>query len=161
MAILKWLKIDFFSHSVLPLIRFRAKKIVMTLKMKVWLVSQGLLVLTACIIQLTFYREIQYGPFRGMPKRPYWEIIKGVDPVAPEAIRSLKPELYDARLPMSEGEAKSRGLAAYRLAARQEDGLRFAFVGGFVVNGIYFVVFHVLFSYFTHALRSAEKKRQS
>ena len=161
MATLKWLKIDFFNHSVLPLIRFRAKKIVMTLKMKVWLVSQGLLVLTACIIQLTFYREIQYGPFRGMPKRPYWEIIKGVDPVAPEAIRSLKPELYDARLPMSEGEAKSRGLAAYRLAARQEDGLRFAFVGGFVVNGIYFVVFHVLFSYFTHALRSAEKKRPS
>ena len=131
----------------------------MTLKMKVWLVSQGLLVLTACIIQLTFYREIQYGPFRGMPKRPYWEIIKGVEPVAPEAIRSLKPELYDARLPMSEGEAKRRGLAAYRLAARQEDGLRFAFVGGFVVNGLYFVVFHVLFSYFTHALRSAQKKR--
>ena len=39
------------------------------------------------------YREIQYGPFRGMPKRPYWEIIKGAEPVALDAIRSLKPEL--------------------------------------------------------------------
>ena len=133
----------------------------MTLKMKVWLVSQGLLVLTACIIQLTFYREIQYGPLRGMPKRPYWEIIKGVDPVAPGGIHSMKPELYDARLPMSDGEAKRRGLVAYRLAARQEDGLRSAFVGGFVVNGLYFIVFHVLFSYFTRALRSAKKNQPS
>jgi len=133
----------------------------MKLKTKMWLVSQGVLVLTACIIQLTFYHEIQYGPFRGMPKRPYWEIIKGVEPVVPEAIIELKPELYDARLPMTDSEAKRRNLTAYRLAARQEDGLIVAFVGGFVVNGLYFVLFHVLFSYFTNAFRAAAKNRPS
>ena len=37
--------------------------------------SQGLLVLTAVLIQLTFYREIKLGPLLGMTKRPYWEII--------------------------------------------------------------------------------------
>ena len=161
MATLKWLTIVFFSHSVLPLLRFRAKRLAMKLKTKMWFVSQGLLVLTACIIQLTFYHEIQYGPFRGMAKRPYWEIIKGVEPAAPKAILGLKPELYDARLPMTDGEAKRRNLTAYRLAARQEEGLRVAFVGGCVVNGLYFVLFHVLFSYFTKALRAAEKNRPS
>jgi hypothetical protein len=133
----------------------------MKLKTKSWLVSQGLLILTACIIQLTFYREIQYGPIRGMPKRPYWEIIKGVEPVVPELLLGLKPELYDARLPMSDDEAKRRNLTAYRLVARQEDGLRVAFTGGLVVNMLYLVLFHVLYSYFARAVRVAGKKRPS
>ena len=70
----------------------------------------------------------------------------------------MKPELYDARLP-ERWRGKRRGLVAYRLAARREDGLRSAFVGGFVVNGLT-IVFHVLFSYFTRALRSAKKISQ-
>jgi len=133
----------------------------MKFRTKMWLVSQCVLIVTACIIQLTFYHEIQYGPIKGMAKRPYWEIIKGVDPVLPESTLGLQPELYDARLPMNDDEAKRRNLSGYRLAARQEDGLRVALVGGFVVNLLYFVLFHVLFSYFTNALQAAGKNRAS
>ena len=133
----------------------------MKFRTKIWLVSQCVLIVTACIIQLTFYHEIQYGPIKGMAKRPYWDIIKGVEPVLPKAIEDLRPELYDARIPMTADEAKRRNLTAYRLAARQEDGLKVAFVGGFVVNGLYFARFHVLFAYFTKALRRAEKNRAS
>ena len=48
--------------------------------------SQGLLVLTAVLIQLTFYREIKLGPLLGMTKRPYWEIIYDRPPEIPEFI---------------------------------------------------------------------------
>ena len=41
----------------------------MKLKTKAWLFSQGILLITALIIQLTFYREIKVGPLLGMPKR--------------------------------------------------------------------------------------------
>ena len=40
----------------------------MKLKTKLWLVSQGLLILTALIIQLTFYKAIKVGPILGMAK---------------------------------------------------------------------------------------------
>ena len=58
----------------------------MKLKTKIWLVSQGLLILTACIIQLTFYHEIKYGPILGMAKRPYWQIISDAEPTIPPEI---------------------------------------------------------------------------
>ena len=51
--------------------------------------SQGLLVLTAVLIQLTFYREIKLGPLLGMTKRPYWEIIYDRPLEIPEFILSL------------------------------------------------------------------------
>ena len=74
----------------------------MKLKTKIWLVSQGLLILTACIIQLTFYHEIKYGPILGMAKRPYWQIISDAEPTIPPEIlaQGIGPELYDGRLPV-------------------------------------------------------------
>ena len=73
----------------------------MKLKTKAWLVSQGLLIITALIIQLTIFRAIKVGPILGMPKRSYVEIILGDEPVVPESIlsKNLPPEAYDARLP--------------------------------------------------------------
>ena len=76
------------------------------------------------------------GPVLGMAKRPYVEIIKGVDLVIPESILSqnLPPEAYDGRLPLSQVQIQKSNLAAYRRAAQQEEGLRTAFIGGMVVN---------------------------
>ena len=84
----------------------------MKLKTRAWLVSQGLLVATAIIIQLTFYREIKVGPMLGMPKRDYWDIIKNVEPSVPQyAIENnLEPQLYDARLPKPSTKFKKQTL---------------------------------------------------
>ena len=85
----------------------------MKLKTKAWLVSQGLLVLTAVLIQLTFYREIKLGPLLGMTKRPYWEIIMDRPPAIPDFVREkqLPPRLWDARLPLSPDEIRAAKLA--------------------------------------------------
>ena len=63
----------------------------------------GILVLTAVLIQLTFYREIKLGPLLGMTKRPYWEIIYDRPPDIPDFVRekNLPPKMWDARLPLS------------------------------------------------------------
>ena len=76
----------------------------MKLKTKAWLVSQSLLIITAIIIQLTFYREIKVGPMLGMAKRSYWDIIQNVEPEIPNYVvqNNLLPEMYDARLPLSQ-----------------------------------------------------------
>ena len=84
----------------------------MKLKTKAWLVSQGMLVLTAVLIQLTFYREIKFGPLLGMEKRGYWEIISETEPEIPPFVseKNYLLELYDARLPLSEEEIKAANL---------------------------------------------------
>ena len=66
----------------------------MNLKTKAWLVSQGMLVLTAVLIQLTFYKEIKFGPLLGMEKRGYWEIISETEPETPTYVleKNLPPE---------------------------------------------------------------------
>ena len=130
----------------------------MKLKTKVWLVSQGLLIVTAIIIQLTFYREIKVGPMLGMPKREYWDIIYNVEPVIPKfAVENdLDPEMYDARLPLTQHEIQKANLGAYRKAYRQEEGLRMAFKGGFVVNSIYLILFHFLVTYFARSIARAK-----
>ncbi|MAE54112.1 MAG: hypothetical protein CMI20_08420 [Opitutae bacterium] len=121
----------------------------MKIKTKAWLVSQGVLVVTAVLIQLTFYREIKLGPLLGMTKRPYWEIIADRPPGIPDFIREkgLPPKLWDARLPLSEDEIRKANLGGHRRAHRREEGLRTAFFGGWMVNGLYFVVFHALYWY--------------
>lgn len=121
----------------------------MKIKTKAWLASQGLLIVTAVLIQLTFYREIKLGPLLGTTKRPYWEIITDRPPDIPEFIREkgLPPRLWDARLPLSEDEIRKANLAGHRRAHRREDGLRTAFYGGWLVNGLYFTIFHLLYWY--------------
>ena len=118
----------------------------MKLKTKAWLVSQGLLVLTAVLIQLTFYREIKLGPLLGMTKRPYWEIIMDRPPAIPDFVREkqLPPRLWDARLPLSLDEIRAANLAGHKRAHRREGGLRTAFYGALLVNGLYFIIFHAL-----------------
>ena len=68
----------------------------MSLRIKAWLVSQGLLLVTATLIQLTFYREIKVGPILGMEKRPYVDIILGKEPTIPDFVldKNLPPKLY-------------------------------------------------------------------
>ena len=135
----------------------------MKFKTKAWLVSQGLLVLTAIIIQLTFYREIKVGPLLGMPKRPYLDIIQNVEPGVPDYAkdRNLKPKMYDARLPLSQDEIQAANLSAYRRACRQEEGLRMALKGGFVVNIIYFIAYHLLVPYFTRSLAKGRASKRN
>ena len=118
----------------------------MKLKTKAWLVSQGLLIITAVVIQLTFYREIKLGPLLGMTKRPYWEIIADRPPAIPSFIRAkeLPPKMWDARLHLSLDEIRRANLAGHRRGYRREEGLRTAFYGALLVNGLYFVVFHLL-----------------
>ena len=118
----------------------------MKLKTKAWLVSQGLLIITAVVIQLTFYREIKLGPLLGMTKRPYWEIITDQPPAIPDFIREkeLPPKMWDARLPLSLDEIRAANLAGHRRGHRREEGLRTAFYGAWLVNGLYFGVFHLL-----------------
>jgi hypothetical protein len=132
----------------------------MKLRTKIWLVSQGMLILTACIIQLTFYRGIRVGPILGTPKRAYLEIISGTEPVIPEDILSLKvdPKLYDGRLPLRGDQVEVINLRACRLAARQEEGLRGAFIGGIIVNLIYVMAFYGLLAYFEKSIRNAKKR---
>ena len=129
---------------------------VVSLKWKIWIFSQGLLLLTAVIIQVVFHGEILVGPFLGTEKRGYWEIIKAEEPTVPEEYLSVQadPKLYDARLPMTEAEALRRGLSKHRLAYRQEEGLRTAFIGAIVVNLLYFLAFHIGYAYFR---RQAER----
>jgi hypothetical protein len=133
----------------------------MKVKTKAWLASQGLLIITAVLIQLTFYREIKLGPLLGMTKRPYWEIISDRPPVIPEFIREkgLPPNLWDARLPLSEDEIRKAKLGGHKRAHRREDGLRTAFYGGCLVNGLYFVVFHTLCWYFAKQIKPREMQR--
>ena len=133
----------------------------MKLKTRAWLVSQGLLIATAIIIQLTFYREIKVGPMLGMPKRDYWDIIKSVEPSVPQyAIENnLEPELYDARLPQTQQQIQKANLGAYRQAYRQEEGLRMALKGGLVVNLLYFILYHFLVRYFSRSLKNAKLRR--
>ena len=130
----------------------------MKLKTKVWLVSQSLLVLTAIIIQLTFYGEMKMGPLLGMSKRDYWDIIRNLEPEVPKYVleKNLPPKMYDARLPLSPSEINSANLGAYRKAYRQEVGLRMAFKGGFVVNIIYLFGFHLLYFFFVRKLNKAK-----
>lgn len=118
----------------------------MKLKTKVWLVSQGILLVTALLIQLTFYREIKLGPLLGMSKRPYWEIIFDRAPDIPDFIREkgLPPKLWDARLPLSAEEIRVANLAGHRMAHRREQGLRMALFGGGIVNLFYFFAFHLI-----------------
>lgn len=132
----------------------------MKLRTKIWLASQGILLLTACIIQLTFYRGIRVGPILGTPKRAYWEIISDTEPVIPKDILSLKvgAELYDGRVPVRSGQVDAINMSACRLAARQEEGLRVAFVGGIVVNLIYVVGFYGLLAYFKKSVRNIQKR---
>ena len=127
----------------------------MKLKTKLWLVSQGVLILTALIIQLTFYKSIKVGPILGMAKRSYSEIIKGTDIMIPQSIldQNLPPEAYDARLPLSKHQIEKANLSAYRRAAQQESGLRTAFWGGVFVNLIYFFAFHLLYFYFIRSIK--------
>jgi hypothetical protein len=130
-------------------------KIVVHLKWKLWLVSQGLLVLTVVIIQTVFHRAIEVGPILGMPKRSYSEIIFKVPVTIPEKIvkSQADPKIWDARLPMTKEESSKRGLSRYRLAYRQEEGLRTAFYGGIVVNVLYFFAFHLGYAYFRRQIR--------
>ena len=128
----------------------------MKLRTKLWLVSQGLLVVTACIIQFTFYREIQVGPILGTPTRAYWDIIQDVEPVIPKHFieQNLPIELYDARQKMSSDQVLERNLVVHRRAYRQEDGIRTALAGGVIVNVLYFFVFHLLYLYFRKVIKS-------
>lgn len=132
----------------------------MKLKTKAWLVSQGLLLMTALIIQLTFYRAIKVGPILGMPKRAYADIISGVEPTIPESIlaQNLPAEAYDARLPLSKDQIRKSNLAAYRRAAQQEHGLRTAFIGGIIVNILYFLAYHILYLYFSKTIQRHRKR---
>lgn len=132
----------------------------MKLKTKMWLVSQGLLLVTAIIIQLTFYGGIKVGPILGMEKRPYVDIIQGTDPVVPESIlaQNLPPEAYDARIPMSREQVVKSNLGAYRKAAQQEHGLRTALIGGILVNVLYFIAYHLLYIFFKRSIERHKKR---
>jgi hypothetical protein len=126
----------------------------MKLRTKAWLVSQGLLIITAIIIQFTFHREIQVGPILSMPTRDYWDIILKVEPEIPTVIldRNISAEFYDARLAMTSDQVLARNLVAHRRAARQEKGIRVALMGGIIVNILYFLAFHILYFYFKRTL---------
>ena len=157
---MKFHLIDFISLSFTTYILSHKKENLMNLRTKIWLVSQGMLLLTAFIIQVTFYRGIEVGPILGTPKRPYWEIISGTEPVIPEDILSMgvDPEFYDARIPVKPGQIESLSLRKNRLSARQEQGLRMAFGGGLIVNLIYFFAYHILVRYFQKTIRNAQKR---
>ena len=152
--------IDFIPLSFTIYILSHKKENLMNLRTKIWLVSQGMLLLTAFIIQITFYRGIEVGPILGTPKRPYWEIISGTEPVIPEDILSMgvDPEFYDDRIPVKPGQIESLNLRKNRLSARQEQGLRMALFGGLIVNLIYFFAFHILVRYFQKTIRNAQKR---
>ena len=128
----------------------------MKLKTKAWLVSQGLLIATALIIQLTFYREIKVGPMLGMPKRNYWDIINNVEPSVPQyAIEnSLEPKLYDARLPLTQNEIEKR-ISVLSESLSSGRGLRMALKGGLVVNTIYLFAFHIIYFLISRSLRKS------
>ena len=128
---------------------------VVHLKWKLWLVSQGLLVITVVIIQTVFHRSIEVGPILGMPKRSYSEIIFNVPAVIPEKFIKSKVDskIWDARLPMTKEESVTRGLSRYRLAYRQEEGLRTALYGGIVVNVLYLFAFHLGYAFFRRQIR--------
>ena len=134
----------------------------MSLRIKAWLVSQGLLLVTATLIQLTFYREIKVGPILGMEKRPYVDIILGKEPTIPDFVldKNLPPKLYDGRLALSDDEVRKANLGAYRMASRQEEGLRVALWGGLIVNLLYLLAYHLLFSLFLPCRRRGLKKRE-
>ncbi len=129
--------------------------IVVNLKWKLWLASQGLLVITVVIIQAVFHRSIEVGPILGMPKRSYSEIIFKIPATIPEKFTKdeVDPKIWDARLPMTKQESITRQLRRYRLAYRQEVGLRTAFYGGVVVNLLYFFAFHLGYAYFRRQIR--------
>jgi hypothetical protein len=127
---------------------------IMKLRTKLWMVSQGLLIVTACIIQFTFYREIQVGPILETPTRPYWDIIRKKEPAIPSHFidQNISVELYDARQKMSSNQVLERNLVAHRRAVRQEEGIRTALSGGIIVNVLYLFIFHILYFYFRRAL---------
>ena len=126
----------------------------MKLRTKAWLVSQGLLVVTALIIQFTFHREIQVGPILKTPTRPYWDIIFKVEPKIPQEFidQNIDPGMYDARVEMTSEQVLARNLVAHRRAVKQESGIRVALVGGIIVNILYFLGFHILYFYFRKTL---------
>ena len=68
----------------------------MSLKFKLWIVSQGLLLITACIIQFTFHREIQVGPILGTERRDYFDIISNVEPEIPKKFpqKAISPKTF-------------------------------------------------------------------
>lgn len=127
---------------------------IMKLRTKLWMVSQGLLIVTACIIQFTFYREIQVGPILETPTRPYWDIIRKKEPAIPSHFidQNISVELYDARQKMSSNQVLERNLVAHRRAVRQEEGIRTALSGGIIVNVLYLFIFHILYFYFRRTL---------
>ena len=131
----------------------------MKLRTKAWLVSQGLLIITAVIIQFTFYREIQVGPILSTPTRDYWDIINRVPPTIPQVFinEKIPSKLYDARLQMSSEEVLERNLVAHRRAARQEEGIRTALAGGVIVNIIYFILFHLIYFYLMKTLKNSSR----
>lgn len=131
----------------------------MKLRTKAWLVSQGLLIVTACIIQFTFHREIQVGPILNTPTRGYWDIINRVPPTIPQLLveQGIPAEFYDARMPMSSDDVLKRNLVAHRRAVRQEEGLRTAFAGGVIVNVIYFILFHLIYFYLRKTLQNSSR----
>ena len=122
----------------------------MKLRTKAWLVSQGLLIVTAIIIQFTFHREIQVGPILSTPTRDYWDIILKEEPTIPSSYidQNISAEFYDARLEMTSEQVLARNLVAQRRAVRQEKGIRVALTGGVIVNILYFFAFHLLYFYF-------------
>jgi hypothetical protein len=126
----------------------------MKLRTKAWLVSQGLLIVTAIIIQFTFHREIQVGPILGTPTRDYWDIILKEEPVIPPSLidQNISAKFYDARLEMTSEQVLARNLVAHRRAVRQEKGIRVALTGGFIVNILYFFAFHLLYFYFKRSV---------
>ena len=60
--------------------------------------------------------------------------------------KRLPPSVWDARLPLSEDEIRKAKLVGPP-GHRREDGLRTAFYGALLVNGLYLIIFHALWWY--------------
>ena len=127
----------------------------MKLRTKLWIVSQGMLIITACIIQFTFYREIQVGPILGTPTRAYWDIIQNIEPEIPLHFikEKINVELYDAR------EKNVFRSGARKKFSSSQEGSK---TGGRIKNGSWrwnyceynlFFVFHILYFYFRKIVR--------
>ena len=132
----------------------------MRIKTKAWIVSQGLLVLTAVLIQLTFYREIKLGPLLGMTKRPYWEIIYDRPPDIPGFVR-------EKQLPPKCGMPGSLcrnqrfvWLSWQGIEGHTEERKVYGqpFWGGWLVNGLYLILFHSLCWYIPRQAKATKQR---
>ena len=89
----------------------------------------------------------------GMPKRGYWNIIKNVEPsVLSMRLKTILNAVVWRTTSLTQNEIEKANLGAYRKAYRQEAGLRMALKGGMVVNILYFIIYHLLFRYFSRQL---------